>query len=404
MTTRTRSQGLSQNNTENEALRAGKTMVNTRQNRRALGDLGNVRAKAAPVQKEQLSHVTGRKRTDSPAFMETKKAKIAESEDVIDLASPERAKEEQQVEEAKEKSTPFWAPIRFEGYPEGLEDIDRFDRNNEMFCTDYVNEVYICIHRMEKDFKVEDYMGYQPAIKPRMRAILVDWLVDVHIKFKLLAETLYLTVNIIDRYLERRECEKNHLQLVGVTAMLIASKYEEIFPPEVNDFVWMTDQAYSSRQILEKEHEMIQVLDFAFGDPLPPHFLRRCSKSVMADALTHTMAKYIMELSLIDYKFIHFLKSEIAAASLWLSIHILNVAEWNDTTTYYSRYEEHEIKECILALVQAVRDAMSPSSKFKAVYKKYQATRFGKIAQYEGIHDFVDAFESNMIPDGPQES
>ena len=88
-------------------------------------------------------------------------------------------------------------------------------------------------------------MADQDDINDRMRAILVDWLVEVHLKFKLMPETLYLTVNIIDRFLEVRSVMRSKLQLVGVTAMLLASKYEEIYAPEVRDFVYITDRAYT---------------------------------------------------------------------------------------------------------------------------------------------------------------
>jgi G2/mitotic-specific cyclin-B, other len=77
------------------------------------------------------------------------------------------------------------------------------------------------------------FMDSQQDVNEKMRAILIDWLVEVHLKFKLVPETLYLTVNLIDRYLERVEVMRDKLQLVGVTAMLIASKYEEIYAPEV---------------------------------------------------------------------------------------------------------------------------------------------------------------------------
>ncbi len=95
-----------------------------------------------------------------------------------------------------------------------------------------------------------------------MRAILIDWLVEVHLKFKLVPESLYLTVNLIDRYLELEQVNRQRLQLVGVTAMLIACKYEEIYPPIVKDFVYITDNAYSKEEILEMERRMLQTLDF----------------------------------------------------------------------------------------------------------------------------------------------
>jgi len=90
------------------------------------------------------------------------------------------------------------------------------------------------------------YMKKQSDINESMRAILVDWLIDVHLKFKLLNETLFLTVNIIDRYLSlKTTITRSKLQLVGVAAMLISTKYEEIYPPTVKDLVYITDSAYS---------------------------------------------------------------------------------------------------------------------------------------------------------------
>ena len=84
----------------------------------------------------------------------------------------------------------------------------------------------------------------KPDINEKMRGILVDWLVEVHLKFKLMPETLFLTANLIDRYLATRAVSRKNLQLVGVTAMLVASKYEEIWAPEVRDFVYISDKAY----------------------------------------------------------------------------------------------------------------------------------------------------------------
>jgi cyclin B len=92
-------------------------------------------------------------------------------------------------------------------------------------------------------------MTRQVDINEKMRAILVDWIIEVHLKFKLLPETLFLTISLIDRYLERVQIKRNNLQLVGVTAMLIASKYEEIYAPEVRDFVYITDNAYTKEEI-----------------------------------------------------------------------------------------------------------------------------------------------------------
>merc|ERR1719265_600698 len=118
-----------------------------------------------------------------------------------------------------------------------------------------------------------DYMEKQVDINHRMRAILVDWLVEVHLKYKLKQETLFLTVNIMDRFLEKRRIPRKKLQLVGVTGMLIAAKFEEIYPPEVKDFVYITDKAYTKEEILNMEVSMLTVLEFTINCPTVAHFI-----------------------------------------------------------------------------------------------------------------------------------
>jgi ssDNA-specific exonuclease RecJ len=117
-----------------------------------------------------------------------------------------------------------------------------------------------CLAVEEQTMPLANLMDYQKDINSSMREILCDWLIEVHLKFKLLPETLYLTVNLIDRFLSTTSIYRNKLQLVGVTAMLIASKYEEIYPPIVSDFVYITDNAYKREEILEMEEKMLKKL------------------------------------------------------------------------------------------------------------------------------------------------
>ena len=108
-----------------------------------------------------------------------------------------------------------------------------------------------------------------------MRAILVDWLVDVHLKFKLAPETLFLAVNLIDRFIERKIVPKERLQLLGSTAMFVACKYEEIYPPELADFVFICDNLYSKQEILANEGDLVGILDFSLSFSSPLRFLHR---------------------------------------------------------------------------------------------------------------------------------
>ena len=130
------------------------------------------------------------------------------------------------------------------------DNIDERDAEDPLCVTDYVQDMYHHFRAKETITSVRPlYMENQPHINERMRSILVDWLVEVHLKFKLVPETLYLTVNLIDRYLERGEVSRPKLQLVGVTSLLIASKYEEIYPPELRDLVYICDRAYTRTEV-----------------------------------------------------------------------------------------------------------------------------------------------------------
>jgi len=112
-------------------------------------------------------------------------------------------------------------------------DIDESDKDNHVAAVEYVDDMYSFYKEVEKESQPKMYMHIQTEMNEKMRAILIDWLLEVHIKFELNLETLYLTVNIIDRFLSVKAVPKRELQLVGISALLIASKYEEIWPPQV---------------------------------------------------------------------------------------------------------------------------------------------------------------------------
>jgi hypothetical protein len=135
-------------------------------------------------------------------------------------------------------------------YSKSFHDIDERDADDPLCATSYVQDMYEHFRNKEVHTSVRPvYLEDQQFINERMRSILVDWLVEVHLKFKLVPETLYLTVNLIDRYLAKTEVSRPKLQLVGVTALLIASKYEEIYPPELRDLVYICDRAYSKLEV-----------------------------------------------------------------------------------------------------------------------------------------------------------
>ena len=145
------------------------------------------------------------------------------------------------------------------------------------------------------------YMEQQPQITDRMRGILIDWIIEVHFQFKLKTESLFLTINLIDRYLEKIMVTKENLQLVGVSSMLIACKYEEIWPPQIRDYIHMCDKAYTKDQIIEMELCMLSALDFNVDFVSSNSFLERFVQISKADQTTHNLAQYMLEISMLDY-------------------------------------------------------------------------------------------------------
>jgi hypothetical protein len=164
-------------------------------------------------------------------------------------------------------------------------DIDADDRADQFCVTEYTEEIYAYLRRDEvRSLVSHDYMSRQPDINAKMRVILNDWLVEVHLKFKLRQETLYLCFQLIDRFLETTNVQRQKLQLVGVTGLMLASKYEEIYPPEVRDYVYICDNAYTREEILLMEQVCANVflsVSFCFAIPCSvPSVRSLCTLSV----------------------------------------------------------------------------------------------------------------------------
>ncbi|XP_063737336.1 G2/mitotic-specific cyclin-B2-like isoform X2 [Eleginops maclovinus] len=261
-----------------------------------------------------------------------------------------------------------------------VQDVDEEDADLPQLCSEYVKDIYNYLHVLEVEQAVRpNYMqGYE--ITERMRALLVDWLVQVHSRFQLLQETLYLTVAILDRFLQVQPVSPRKLQLVGVTAMLLACKYEEMYAPEVGDFAYITDNAFTKAQILEMEQLVLRTLNFELGRPLPLHFLRRASKVADSDLERHTLAKYLMELTLLDYNMVHYRPSEIAAAALALSQLLLKALPWSPTQQHYSTYDAAHLKPIMQHIAKNVVMVNEGKTKFQAMKNKYSSSKLMKIS------------------------
>ncbi|XP_075688656.1 G2/mitotic-specific cyclin-B1-like isoform X2 [Rhinoderma darwinii] len=222
-----------------------------------------------------------------------------------------------------------------------------------------------------------------------MRAILIDWLVQVQMKFRLLQETMFMTVGIIDRFLQENPVPKNQLQLVGVTAMFVAAKYEEMYPPEIGDFTFVTDHTYTKAQIREMERNILFVLKFSLGRPLPLHFLRRASKVGEVTAEQHNLAKYLMELVMVDYEMVHYPPSLIAAAASCLSLRVLSAGEWTPTLQHYTTYSEPTLLPVMQHMAKNLVKVNKGVAKHLTVKNKYASSKQMKISSIPQLRSEV---------------
>ncbi|KAI5924825.1 cyclin-like protein [Camillea tinctor] len=246
--------------------------------------------------------------------------------------------------------------------------------------TEYGDEIFQYMRDLELDLAPnEHYMDIQTEIRWSMRSVLMDWVVQVHTRFGLLPETLFLTVNYIDRFLSHKIVSLGKLQLVGATALFLAAKYEEINCPSVGEIVYMVDGGYTVDEILKAERFMLSMLNFELGWPGPMSFLRRISKADEYDLDTRTLSKYFLEVAIMDERFVASPPSYVAAGSHCLSRLILGKGEWTPEHVHYSGYTYNQLKPLIGNLLDCCRIARKHH---KAVFDKYSDARYKHYARF----------------------
>lgn len=257
------------------------------------------------------------------------------------------------------------------------QDLDEEDFDDPLMVSEYVNEIFPYLHELEhKTLPDPNYLFKQAQLKPKMRSILVDWLVEMHQKFRLLPETLFLAINIMDRFMSVEVVQIDKLQLLATGSLFIAAKYEEVFSPSVKNYAYFTDESYTEDQILQAEKYILTILNFDLNYPNPMNFLRRISKADDYDVQSRTLGKYLLEISVMDYRFIGMLPSLCSAAAMYIARMILGKDPiWNGNLIHYSGgYRPEDMRECIELLVHYL---VSPVE-HDEFFKKYATRKFMK--------------------------
>ena len=256
-----------------------------------------------------------------------------------------------------------------------VKDLDSEDIDDPLMVAEYVVEIFDYMKELEiTTMPNPDYMQKQTELEWKMRGILIDWLLEVHSRFRLLPETLFLTVNIIDRFLSRKVVQLDRLQLVGVTAMFIASKYEEVLSPHVQNFRHVADDGFTEAEILSAERFILAALDYDLSYPTPMNFLRRISKADNYDIQSRTLGKYLLEIGCMDHRFLKYPPSHVAATAMYLSRLALGRGQWDATIAHYAGYTEEEIEPVFKLMLEYL---IAPVV-HDAFFRKYASKKFMK--------------------------
>jgi G2/mitotic-specific cyclin 3/4 len=272
-----------------------------------------------------------------------------------------------------------------------------FDENDEdtydiSMAPEYNAEIFEYMRILELRYVPDaGYMAHQPDITWRMRTLLLDWIVRVHDHCNMLPETLFLTVNYIDRFLSLKPVNEQKLQLVGLVAMFVASKYEEITCPSVKEIAYLADNEYTIDEILRAERYMINLFDFKMGWPGPMSFLRRSSKADDYDSDIRTLAKYLLELTVMEPRLVSAPASWLAAAAHCLALRVLARGPWSKAHAYFSGYTEIVLRPAIEVIVECCRN---PQTHHRSIFKKYSETRFRCVSML--VSDWITTSTSEL--------
>jgi hypothetical protein len=283
--------------------------------------------------------------------------------------------------------------VTAQAFQDAFNDLDAEDVDDPLMVAEYVGEIFEYYKTLETvTMPNPDYMDHQDDLEWKMRGILIDWLIEVHTRFRLLPETLFLAVNIIDRFLSQKVVPLDKLQLVGVTAMFIASKYEEVLSPHIGNFVHVADDGFTVEEVLSAERYTLQTLKYDLSYPNPMNFLRRISKADNYDIQTRTIGKYLMEISLVDHRFMKYPQSHVAATAMYVARLILESGPWvrfmpcllillladpcaqDATLAHFSGYTEEQIQPVFDLMLDYLHGPVA----HEAFFKKYASKKFLK--------------------------
>ena len=260
--------------------------------------------------------------------------------------------------------------------------------NNPQYCIEYSKEIFSFLKSNEK-LNMPIYKNInlnKTEISEKSRKILIDWIISVHAKFNLLPNTLFLTINLIDRIIEKNVAYINSFQLLGTTALHIAAKYEEIYPPEINDYIFISNKAFSKEDVIEMENFILDKLNFDILCISPYVFLDRLyfiSRENNIDI--YYLCSFFIEFSFLSIEIMKNKQSLIVASMFYLSLKFVYPKKnniWDSKFQIHTGYKENNIKRVIKEFICFFKTNIKDKrNKINPLFIKYNHDKFGNISE-----------------------
>ena len=229
--------------------------------------------------------------------------------------------------------------------------------------------------------KNSNYMTTQKDINEKMRAILVDWLVDVTEKFQMAPQSLFMTVDLLDRYLSKKQMERSKLQLLGITCLMIIGKYEEIYPPLLKDYIAVCDNAFENKEILKMEAEVLSTLNFLVERSCSFIFLEHLEEKIGLKKKPLFFVKYILENSLVMMKCLKFSSLELVLGAVFLVKKIFKIGGWDEKLGEIADVSEIKTKICARDLYMMMKEM--DNSELTAIKRKFAQPDFLEVSKFK---------------------
>jgi G2/mitotic-specific cyclin 3/4 len=295
---------------------------------------------------------------------------------------PKQKLAKQEIESSEPKPLTKISELDVSLYEEKRDGPEYDDRENHVLAefSIYGDEIFEHYRRMDKRLMApNNYMAAQPELCWEMRMAVVDWLIQLQQYLRMHSETLYLAVNVMDRFLSKKSIAAKRMQLVGISSLLVAAKYEETYCPKPAYMASLTKGICTEKDVLSAERYIVNILGYDMGWPGPLNFLRRLMMIDDYDLGVRVIAKYLLELSLMYECFIGVPSDMMAAAAYRLASAVGKRPHWTDEHVHVSGYTKTQLNPLCHQLIRIV---LNPEERYNAAYLKYSKPEYLQVAPF----------------------